>query len=195
VRCLLKVNTNYYSQQAVNEVIACSLHERLGWKNHVSNRLEKIRIGGHDYPCSLSPLFTSEKKEFVSAYQLLMNYKIPNESSLYDSLISRAATMGMEEEKVCRQLEYTIMTDFILSNTDRHLNNMGFLWDSEQHRLTEMAPIFDTGYSLFYDQDVILQGKNLLDIKVNFLLQTRDRDAALCKKCCFGSEAVCGFPR
>ena len=91
------------------------LHERLGWKNHVSYSLERIRIRGTDYPCSLSPLFTSETKEFVSAYQLLMDYKIPNESSLYASLVSRAATMGLEEEKISRQMEYTIMTDFILS--------------------------------------------------------------------------------
>lgn len=153
VRCLLKVNTNYYSQQAVNEVIASRLHERLERKNHVPYSLEKIRIGGKDYPCSLSPLFTSETKEFVSAYQLLMNYKIPNESSLYASLISKAVAMGLEEKKVRQQLEYTIMTDFILSNTDRHLNNMGFLWETEQHRFTDMAPIFDTGNRLFIGED------------------------------------------
>ena len=35
-RYLLKVNPNYHSQQAVNEVIAGKLHERLGWKNYVS---------------------------------------------------------------------------------------------------------------------------------------------------------------
>ena len=113
------------------------------------SKIGNVRIGGKDYPCSLSPLFTSETKEFVSAYQLLMNYKIPNESSLYASLISKAVAMGLEEKKVRQQLEYTIMTDFILSNTDRHLNNMGFLWETEQHRFTDMAPIFDTGNRLF----------------------------------------------
>ena len=194
VRCLLKVNTNYYSQQAVNEVIAGRLHERLEWKNHVPYSLETIRIGGKDYPCSLSPLFTSETKEFVSAYQLLMNYKIPNESSLYASLISKAVAMGLEEKKVCQQLEYTIMTDFILSNTDRHLNNMGFLWEPEQHRFTDMAPIFDTGNSLFYDQDVIPHGENLLDIKVNSFCKRETDMLRYVKNISLDLELLADFP-
>ena len=194
VRCLLKVNTNYYSQQAVNEVIAGRLHERLEWKNHVPYSLETIRIGGKDYPCSLSPLFTSETKEFVSAYQLLMDYKIPNESSLYASLISKAVAMGLEEKKVCQQLEYTIMTDFILSNTDRHLNNMGFLWEPEQHRFTDMAPIFDTGNSLFYDQDVIPHGENLLDIKVNSFCKRETDMLRYVKNISLDLELLADFP-
>ena len=167
VRFLLKVNINHYSQQSVNEVIACRMHERLGWKNYVSYRLETIKIGGLQYPCSLSPLFTSEKTEFVSAYQILMDYKISNAMSLYEALILRVSEKGAAAEKVRRQMEYTIMTDFILSNTDRHLNNMGFLYDPEQRCLMDMAPIFDTGNILFYDQDVIPHRKNLLDIEVN----------------------------
>ena len=194
VRCLLKVNTNYYSQQAVNEVIASRLHERLERKNHVPYSLEKIRIGGKDYPCSLSPLFTSETKEFVSAYQLLMDYKIPNESSLYASLISKAVAMGLEEKKVRQQLEYTIMTDFILSNTDRHLNNMGFLWKPEQHRFTDMAPIFDTGNSLFYDQDVIPHGENLLDIKVNSFCKRETDMLRYVKNINLDLELLADFP-
>ncbi len=87
--------------------------------------------------------------------------------SLYEALILRASEKGAAAEKVRRQMEYTIMTDFILSNTDRHLNNMGFLYDPEQRCLMDMAPIFDTGNILFYDQDVIPHRKNLLDIEVN----------------------------
>ena len=55
-RYLLKVNPNYHSQQAVNEVIAGKLHERLGWKNYVSYEMGAIHIRGGEYPCSLSPM-------------------------------------------------------------------------------------------------------------------------------------------
>ena len=167
VRFLLKVNINHYSQQSVNEVIACRMHERLGLKNYVSYRLETIKIGGLQYPCSLSPLFTSEAEEFVSAYQILMDQKIPNDTSLYEALTARAVELGMEEEDVRSQLEYTVMTDFILSNVDRHLNNMGFMYDPKERRLTGMAPIFDTGNALFYDRDVIPHKRNLLELQVN----------------------------
>lgn len=166
-RYLLKVNPNYHSQQAVNEVIAGKLHERLGWKNYVSYDMGTIHISGRGYPCSLSPMFTSAETEFVSAYQIVADYKVPNDVSLYEALIRQAVSLGADEQEVRAFLEYMILTDFILTNTDRHLNNFGFLYDPQQHRLSGMAPLFDTGNSLFYDYDVIPHGGNLLDIPVN----------------------------
>lgn len=166
-RYLLKVNPNYHSQQAVNEVIAGKLHERLGWKNYVSYEMGTIHISGREYPCSLSPMFTSVDTEFVSAYQIVAAYKVPNDVSLYEALIRQAVSLGADEKEVRAFLEYMILTDFILTNTDRHLNNFGFIYDPRQHRLSGMAPLFDTGNSLFYDYDVIPHGRNLLDIPVN----------------------------
>lgn len=166
-RYLMKVNFNDYGQQSVNEMIACRMHERLGWDNYVSYRLEKILAEGREYPCSLNPLFTSQKREFVSAYQLVKDYKVPNTDSEFEAVISRAVQFGMEEPVVRRQLEYTIMTDFLLSNTDRHFNNLGFLYDPMEHRLVAAAPIFDTGNALFYNLEVIPSGRRLLDIQVN----------------------------
>ena len=166
-RYLLKVNPNYHSQQTVNEVIAGKLHERLGWKNYVSYDMGTIYISGRGYPCSLSPMFTSAETEFVSAYQIVADYKVPNDVSLYEALIRQAVSLGADEQEVRAFLEYMILTDFILTNTDRHLNNFGFLYDPQQHRLSGMAPLFDTGNSLFYDYDVIPHGGNLLDIPVN----------------------------
>ena len=166
-RYLLKVNPNYHSQQAVNEVIAGKLHERLGWKNYVSYEMGTIHISGREYPCSLSPMFTSVDTEFVSAYQIVAAYKVPNDVSLYEALIRQAVSLGADEKEVRAFLEYMILTDFILTNTDRHLNNFGFIYDPREHRLSGMAPLFDTGNSLFYDYDVIPHGRNLLDIPVN----------------------------
>ena len=166
-RYLLKVNPNYHSQQTVNEVIAGKLHERLGWKNYVSYEVGTIHISGRKYPCSLSPMFTSVETEFVSAYQIVAAYKVPNDVSLYEALIRQAVSLGADEKEVRAFLEYMILTDFILTNTDRHLNNFGFIYDPRQHRLSGMAPLFDTGNSLFYDYDVIPHGGNLLDIPVN----------------------------
>ena len=174
-RYLLKVNLNYHSQQAVNEVIAGKLHERLGWKNYVSYEMGTIHISGREYPCSLSPMFTSVETEFVSAYQIVANYKVPNDISLYEALIRQAVSLGANEEEARSFLEYMILTDFILTNTDRHLNNFGFIYDPKQHRLSGMAPLFDTGNSLFYDCDVIPHGGNLLDIPVN-LFSKREAD-------------------
>lgn len=181
-RCLLKVTSEYYGQQSVNELIAVRLHERLSWDHYVPYRIEYRKIRGTEYPCSLSPMFTSEEREFVSVYQLLLDYKIPNESSLYEALISRAVQSGMEEERVRRQLEYSIMTDFILSNTDRHLNNMGFLYDSKRRFFCGMAPglryrkftALRSGGEPCQDQSAGTESK--------FFLQMGERSAPLCKE-------------
>lgn len=165
IRYLMKVNANDFGQQSVNEWIACKLHQRLGWKNYVPYEIEMAVVEEKEVPCSINPLFTSEKLELVSAYQLIRNDKIQNDRSIYEALIFKAVTMGLTETEVRNQLEYTILTDFILSNTDRHFNNFGFLYDPDIQKFTAMAPIFDTGNALFYDKEFIPSGKNLLDIK------------------------------
>lgn len=166
-RYLMKINANDYGQQAVNEVIACRLHERLGWKNYVPYKMETAVVEDEKVPCSINPLFTSLALEFVSAYQLVRNYKIPNSISNFEALIQQAVLHGLDENIVRDYLEYMILTDFILTNTDRHFNNFGFLCDSQNHRLVSMAPVFDTGNSLFYNTDIIPTKNNLLDIKIN----------------------------
>lgn len=166
IRYLMKVNTNHFGQQSVNERIACRLHERLGWKNFVSYQIEEAVMYDTVIPCSINPLFTSDELEFVSAYQLIRNEKIRNDKSVYEALIAKAVSMGGNEAEIRKQLEYTILTDFILSNVDRHLNNFGFLYHSGSRCITAMAPIFDTGNALFYNDDFIPSGENLLDVKV-----------------------------
>lgn len=171
VRHLMKVNANDFGQQSVNEIIACRLHERLGWDNYVVYKLGTTRVDGIEVPCSFCPLFTSTEYELVSAYQLIKNHKVPNDSSVYEALIRQAVINGLEEAVIRRQLEYTILTDFILTNTDRHFNNFGFLYGPVQHKLIGMAPIFDTGNSLFYNKEFIPSGRGLLDIQVTSFLQ------------------------
>lgn len=166
---MMKINANNYGQQAVNEVISNRLHERLGCKNYVPYRVERVMIDGEDIPYSLNPLFTSEELEFVPAYQLVRNHKTPQNMSNYEEMILETVKYGMNEDIVREQLEYMILTDFILSNTDRHFNNFGFLYDSNLQKLVSVAPIFDTGNALFYDQDTI-PVNNLLEVEVTSFL-------------------------
>lgn len=167
IRYLMKVNANDYGQQSINEVIASKLHEKLGWDNYVQYRVDTAIVDGEKVPSSLCQLFTSNELELVSAYQLIKDIKIPNDSSEFEEIIRQAVNYGMEEAVVRQQLEYTILTDFIPSNTDRHYNNFGFLYHLQLHRLVKMAPVFDTGNSLFYNKEIIPQGSNLLDVTVN----------------------------
>ena len=63
-------------------------------------------------------------------------------------------------------MEYQILTDFIITNTDRHLNNFGIIRDSRTQRFLKPAPIFDSGNSMFYNTSYIKTGYDLLDIEI-----------------------------
>lgn len=57
-----------------------------------------------------------------------------------------------------------------------------------------MAPIFDTGNSLFYDQDVIPHGENLLDIKVNSFCKRETDMLRYVKNISLDLELLADFP-
>lgn len=63
-------------------------------------------------------------------------------------------------------LEYQILTDFIITNIDRHLNNFGIIRDSKTFHFIKPAPIFDSGNSMFYKSPYIKTGSGLLDIDI-----------------------------
>lgn len=104
IRYLMKVNANDYGQQSINEVIASKLHEKLGWDNYVQYRVDTAIVDGEKVPSSLCQLFTSNELELVSAYQLIKDIKIPNDSSEFEEIIRQAVNYGMEEAVVRQQL-------------------------------------------------------------------------------------------
>lgn len=56
-----------------------------------------------------------------------------------------------EKEELISNLYWDMaLTDFIICNTDRHLNNFGVIRDSRTLRFTKLASIFDSGNSMMY---------------------------------------------
>lgn len=195
-RYLVKINANNYGQQAVNEKIASRLHERLGWKNYIPYEIGITKTEGEEFPYSLNEMFTSLDMELVTAHQLIRNYKVPNDLSEYEAIIQLAVNAGLDEAEVRTQLEYTIMTDFILSNTDRHYNNFGFLYSSRGHRLMKMAPIYDTGNCLFYGEDSVPVKYGLLSIKVSsFCKKEANMLSYIKNKELINIQKLQGFPK
>jgi hypothetical protein len=74
---------------------------------------------------------------------------------------------GLDESVVRSFLEYQILTDFILTNTDRHLNNFGVLRDTHTLKFVGMAPIFDSGNSMFWQNPRLPERDDLTRIEVN----------------------------
>ena len=57
----------------------------------------------------------------------------------------------MDEEYFDRFMDYQILTDFLISNTDRHMNNIAVLRNPDTLEIQGFSPIFDSGNSMFYN--------------------------------------------
>lgn len=165
-RMLVKGNRNELSSESINEVIATKLHEKQGFNNYTPYQLIKITGREYDFGC-ISKAFTSLNKELVSAYDIITSEKQPNSLSTYEHFIAICGKHGIDVDLLRQHLEYQIMTDFILSNTDRHLSNVAILRDAESLDFLQMAPIYDSGKSFFVGSAVKSLEKDLLDVKVS----------------------------
>ncbi len=145
-RFLIKGNTKQTSTQSINEVLASLIHKKQKYDNYTKYKLTEIQGKPYDYGCSCK-LFTSENIELVSAYDMMISE--PRKSSYYEHLLTVCEHKGMDAEKVREELEYQILTDYIMSQTDRHFNNIGFLRDTETLDFIGAAPIFDSGDSMY----------------------------------------------
>lgn len=169
-RYLVKGNRDYLSTESINEVFASCLHQMQGYDNYSAYTLLKIKGSSYDYGCC-TQAFTSEQKEFVSAYAIVTSEIQRNDSSTYEHFIQVCGKHGIDKEQLRRDLEYQIMTDFIISNVDRHFNNVGIFRDAGDLHFLRMAPIFDSGKSLFVSEPVPTE-KELLKIKTTSFTET-----------------------
>ena len=166
-RYLIKGNYGNSSQQSINEVIATLLHKKQGKQPFTEYRLCEIVSSGVAGLGCVCQDFCTETIEFIPAYDILNSAKKRNDQSEYEHFISVCKKMSLEEETVRSFLEYQILSDFVLTNPDRHFYNFGVLRDSASLKLIGLAPIFDSGNSMFWNYKTVPQGKALLDILVN----------------------------
>lgn len=171
-RCLLKGNRGANSQQSLNEVLASMLHEKQGFANHVHYLPVKLTGSASEQYGCICEDFASETLEFIPAIDVVDSEKKDNAVSTYEHFIHVCAEHGLSEQEVRGFLEYQILTDFVLTNTDRHLNNFGILRDSQTLKFVRMAPIFDSGNSMFWDAPRLPERSDCTEITVNSFRKT-----------------------
>ena len=172
MRCLLKGNRGANSQQSLNEVLASMLHEKQGSSNHVRYRPVKFTGSASEQYGCICEDFASETLEFIPAIDVADSEKKDNAVSTYAHFIHVCTAHGLSEQEVRGFLEYQILTDFVLTNTDRHLNNFGVLRDSRTLKFIRMAPIFDSGNSMFWDAPRLPERSDCTEITVNSFRKT-----------------------
>ena len=161
-RYLVKGNYNNTCRQSISEVLATEIHKRQNKFMYTPYKFVRIKNDGTEVIGCACPNFTNINTEFVPAIDIVRYLKVPNNMSLYEFYIEVCKRYDLDLRSY---LEYQIMTDFIITNTDRHLNNFGILRDSRTSKFLTYAPIFDSGNSMFY-KGYIPVGKKLLDIDV-----------------------------
>ncbi len=145
---LFKEDETHDGQQSANELFACEIHRRQGMSAYTEYQRfydeEKGKTG------SVCAAFTSEKRELISAYEVANSAKRENSVSEYEHYISVCVSCGLSEESVRNFLDYQTLTDFLITNTDRHYLNFGLLRDSGSMEILSAAPIYDSGNSMFF---------------------------------------------
>lgn len=153
-RFMVKGNWGSNYQPSLNEVFATLLHKKQGIQFYTPYDLIQIDVeGGRRGIGCYSYNFCSEGVEFVSAWELLNTVKLRQNTSWFDLFKKLCIErLGFSSEYFHTFLDYEIITDFIVSNTDRHMNNIGVLRDSDTLQYIGFAPIYDTGGSMFFKQ-------------------------------------------
>jgi hypothetical protein len=149
---MVKGNYGQSYQQSINEIFATRLHEQQGWKEYTPYFPVKVRLDDdrEGLGCMCYD-FCSEKLECISAWELLQTVKTRQNESYYYPLKKVCLSLGMTEQYFTEFMDYQIMTDYLMSNTDRHMNNIAVIRDPDSLKLHGFAPIFDSGNSMFYN--------------------------------------------
>lgn len=148
---MIKGNDGFSYQQSINEVIATQIHEKQASMPYTSYVLMQIELDEDQVIGCMCKNFTNKEVEFISAYDVVSSVKKRNDRSEYESFISICDLHGLDRKYVREFLEYQILTDFIITNTDRHFNNFGILRDIETLKYVDVAPIFDSGNSMLWN--------------------------------------------
>lgn len=151
VPILVKESYRNHGQQAANEAFATLVHTRQN--SNVPFVYYHVVVTKDGNMCCTCPAFTSDRVEFVSAYEVVESQKTRNDISLYDHYIETCVRSGIDREQIQGFMDYQTLTDFIISNTDEHLQNFGILRDADSMHLLGPAPIYDSGNSMFYAED------------------------------------------
>ena len=154
-RYLIKAGSNPYMQEPLNEVFATKLHERLGFKNYVPYTV----LWENGEPFSSCENFITTNTEFVNAVSINKSMKMRSQYSSCEHFLQASDNLGIPIMK--EFLDYLLVFDYLMANTDRHFGNFGAIRNVETLTWVGAAPVFDTGTSLWHNK--LTKGINPLD--------------------------------
>lgn len=146
-RVLLKGGSGPWRQETVNEVIVSRILERLDMMAYTPYRL----VVENGEPYSICKNFITPDTELIPAWQIWQTAQKPDHLSAYDHFLECCDQLnihGMREH-----LDKMLTLDYLVANTDRHMNNFGVIRNVNTLAYVGIAPIYDSGTSLWHDVD------------------------------------------
>lgn len=171
-RFLLKGNYGNMYRQSINEVFATLLHKKQNVEHTSYSLINLPTTMGEGIGC-ISKNFSNKDIEFIPAYDITFIDKKPNEKSEYQHYIDTCIKYGINRNIMQKHMDYMIMSDFLLTNTDRHLLNFGILRDVNTLKFIKPAPIFDTGNSMFHNFNY--NETKIYDVKITSFYKTETK--------------------
>lgn len=144
-RVLIKGGSGMAQQEPFNEVVASLVCSKLSIP-HVEYQL--MRENGKPY--SVCPNMTSDRQDFVSAYYIFSAFPQKVGVSAYDHFLSCCEKLEIPDAQ--QSLQQMMVLDYLICNQDRHFGNFGAIRDAVTLEWKGLAPIFDSGTSLWFDQ-------------------------------------------
>ena len=165
--------------QNINEAFAAIIHEKLSFVEHVKYALHFDGKGACQ-SCSCK-YFTDEGRELISAYNVTGGIcgQAETAQEAYQEYVNMCVANGLERNYVFHFTDHMILTDFLITNTDRHWENFGILRDPDTLQFLSLAPIFDSGTSMLYDDPLTKSRRPLANINVHGICHSQAENLRL----------------
>jgi len=158
-RYLVKAGSKILNQEPFNELIATKLYERL-LNNGEYVKYDVIYDNESERTVSICRNFINKETELIPAWKINEYYEFLEGENKYSHYIRCLENLGIVNANLL--VDKMIICDFILANKDRHFNNFGVIRNVETLEFTGVAPIFDNGCSLWYDENDMYVGEFFL---------------------------------
>lgn len=164
-RILVKGNYGEGCQQSLNEEFATMINKRQSRFPFVEYTVKEYSFQEEKqaFCCFSNNFIESDHEEFVPAWEVFELTRYEKNEGNFRHFVENCVLLGLEKEYVTSFLSYQILLDYLITNTDRHMNNFGIIRDTESLKPLRMAPIYDCGNSMFYNQLFVQCNPKALD--------------------------------
>ena len=156
-RYLIKAGGKMINQEPFNEVIATKLYDRI-LNDDEYVKYELAHTGKNVF--SICKNFITTDTELIPAWKINEYYEFREDENKYEHYIRCLNELKIPDANLL--VDKMIVCDFILANKDRHFNNFGVIRNVETLEFERIAPIFDNGCSLWFDENDMYVGEFFL---------------------------------